>query len=174
MFYVIEKKYVGPNQDQHIDDDCIIISTRPAVYNMTGEICTAGWCGTTDDWATFALGAYDTMGGADFAVRALGPMRDTDPVTGDAYEGPYDDEEGIVARYKRGLLTPMSKDQSIEWAYETIHDQITASSTDADMADVCQWLESEAEYQKYRVDMESIKVYMVEHRGRLRDEQEQE
>lgn len=171
-FYVIEKKYVGPNQDQHIDDDCIIISTAPAVYNMSGKVCTDGWCGTTDDWATYAHGEYCTLDDADAAVRALGPVRDTDPVTGDAYEGPCDEEEGIVARYKRGLLTPMSRDESISWSYETIADQLTYASTDADMAGILTWLTEEARYQGYRLDTAAVSDYMTERRAELIEVQE--
>lgn len=171
-FYVIEKKYVGPNQDQHIDDDCIIISTQPAVYNMTGNVCTAGWCGTTNDWATFALGVYDTMDDADAAVRALGPVRDTDPGTDEAYYDPYDDENGVLARYKRGLLTPMSRDESISWSYETIADQLSYASTDADIAGILTWLTEEARYQGYTIDIESVSDYMSKRRAELIEEQE--
>lgn len=82
MYYLIENKYVGPNQrqDQYIDLDTIEISTSPAITNSSHEERIEGWCGTTNDWAVYAHGEYGTIEEARAAITdKFGDVRDCDP-----------------------------------------------------------------------------------------------
>jgi hypothetical protein len=94
MYYVIAIEYVGPNPQDHVNDDTIGIYTEPARANLTGEARTSGWCGTTNDRATYAHGEYHTLEGARTAIMARGPHREAD-------RGAHDAEETCVELYTR-------------------------------------------------------------------------
>src|SRR5256885_2081753 len=82
MYYVIESKYVGPNQDQsqYCDVDTIGIFTAPGKTNSSREVRLEGWLGTTNDWSEYAHGEYESVEAAEAAIREKwGHTRDTTP-----------------------------------------------------------------------------------------------
>ena len=70
MFYVIAKNYAGPNPDEHLGEDMVQIWNLPARKNLNYERCIHGYCGTSDDWSTYAFGEYATIEAARSAIVA--------------------------------------------------------------------------------------------------------
>lgn len=106
MYYVIETQYVGPNQtqDHYVDVDRIEISTTPAITNCSHEVRTNGWCGTTNDWAVYAHGEYDTIEDARAAITdRFGEVQDF----GDSSES---DNENVVETYRPCNIHTMDSD----------------------------------------------------------------
>jgi len=66
--YLIEVEYVGPNardKGRHAHK-CRVLPV-PGRKNMSGEPCTDGYLGTTDDWYKAAWGEFDSL--ADVAAK---------------------------------------------------------------------------------------------------------
>ena len=125
-YYIIKTDYVGPNQDQNIDADTIEISTEPARKNMSGEICLSGWCGTTNDWVVYAHGVYDSEDEARAAINAeFGAVRE-----GNENEDFWSFNPASVAVFKPGEYTPFNRSETENWIYESMHNDITAKTTD--------------------------------------------
>jgi hypothetical protein len=172
MYYVIETKYVGPNkgQDQYVDVDKIEISTSPAITNSSHEERTDGWCGTTDDWAVYAHGEYDTIEEARAAIiEKFGEVRDSDP-NGDRFES---DDEDVVETYKPGKFAPMSSHATADWAYEGIQSDIEADTSDERIAELVAMYEAEANSMGYTLHGD-LEDFMYERRQELRVEREYE
>ncbi|EIZ8584089.1 hypothetical protein MQY53_001615 [Salmonella enterica subsp. enterica] len=170
MYYIIETKYVGPNQDQNVDVDTIEISTSPAITNSSNEERTEGWCGTTNDWAVYAHGEYATIEEARAAITEhFGEVRDSD-ANGDSFKS---DDEDVVETYKPGKYAPMSSQATADWAYEGIQSDIEAETTDKHIAELVAEYEAEANSNGYTLDS-VLKNLMQERRQELRDELEDE
>ena len=120
--YVIEVNYVGPNRDQNIDADQIKITTEPARKNMSNEVCLDGWCGTTNDWAVYARGEYDSKEAAEKAINAL--YKDTRKADFD------DNDQSIVAVYKPGKYEPLCKEETGNFIYDSLISSVTQTTTD--------------------------------------------
>lgn len=168
MFYVIETKYVGPNQtqDQYVDVDTIEISTSPAITNSSHEERTDGWCGTTNDWSVYAHGEYDTIEEARAAITdKFGEVRDSD-ANGDSFES---DDENVVETYKPGKYAPASSQATADWAYEGIRSDIDADTTDERIAELVAEYEAEANSNGYTLDSD-LEDFMRKRRQELRDE----
>jgi len=130
MYFVVETNYVGPNknQAQYIDGDTIEIRTSPAITNSGNEARTDGWCGTTNNWAVYAHGAYDTIERARLAIlEKFGEVRVCDP-NGKIFQS---DDEDVAEVCKRGKYTPLGSQDTAEWAFEAIHADIEADTTDS-------------------------------------------
>lgn len=140
MFYIIETKYVGPNHDQNVDADTVEITTVPAETNSSHEVRTEGWCGTTNDWSVYAHGEYETLEAAKKAVKEIfGEVRDCDSERHDF--GGYD--TAAVEVYKPGKFSPMSRQETADWAHDGMRSDITADTTDEQIAELV------AEYEGY-------------------------
>ena len=157
MYYIIETKYVGPNQT-HVDVDTIEISTSAAITNSSHEERTEGWCGTTNDWAVYAHGEYATIEEARAAItEEFGEVRDSD-ANGDSVE-----------TYKPGKYAPMSRQDTADWAYEGFRFDIKADTTDERIAELVTEYEAEANRNGYTLDSD-LEDFMQERRQELRDE----
>ena len=120
--YVIEENYVGANRDQNIDADQIKITTEPARKNMSNEVCLDGWCGTTNDWAVYARGVYDSKEAAEKAIEAL--YKEIREVEFD------DNDQSIVAMYKPGKYEPLCKEETGDFIYDALISSVTQTTTD--------------------------------------------
>lgn len=169
MYYVIETRYVGPNQDQdqYVDADRIEISTSPAITNLSHEKRLEGWCGTTSNWAVYAHGEYATIEEAREAItEKFGEVR-----AADSFES---DDEDVVETYKPGEYTLMSSQETAEWMYEGIQSDIAADTTDERIAELIDEYEAYANSDGYTLDSNLVEELMQEHRQKLRDELEDE
>lgn len=171
MYYIIETNYVGPNQyqDNYTNQDIITITTSPAINNGNREEQTAGWCGTTNNWAVYAHGEYPTIEEArDAMIEILGDVRGCD-ANGRHYEAaPIDDH--IVEVYRPGKYETMSLDASKDWAWEGISADITADTTDERIAELARGYEIEANSQGCTLDPR-LDSYMRDYRQELADEE---
>jgi hypothetical protein len=168
MFYVIETTYTGPNQnqDQYADADTIEIRTTPARGNMSSEVRLDGWCGTTNDWAVYAHGEYDTIEKARAAIaEKFGEVREEDPV-GDFPEF-YDD--AVVASFRPGKYEPMGREATAVWTYEAIQADIAAETTDERIDELEAEYEAAANSEGYTLDSD-LEGFMQKRRQELRDE----
>ena len=135
-YYVIEEKYAGANQDQHLDDNTIKITTEPARTNSSHEICLDGWCGTTDDWAVYARGAYDSKEAAEKFIKTL--YKDTRETDFD------DNDQSIVAVYKPGKYEPISKEATGNFIFDSLQESVATSTTDDEISALVDDWEREA------------------------------
>lgn len=168
MFYIVETNYVGPNQDQdqYVGADTIEIRITPATTNSSREVCTDGWCGTTNDWAVYAHGEYATIEEARAAIaEKFGDVRDTDP-NGDNFDSLGDD--GVEEVYKPGKYAPMSRSETADWAYEGIQLDIEADTTDERIAELVAEYEEQANSEGYTLDGD-LRGLMEAHRQELED-----
>ncbi len=167
MYYIIETKYVGPNQaqDKYVDVDRIEISISPAITNSSHEERTEGWCGTTNDLAVFAHGEYATIEKARAAItEKFGEVRD-----GDIFE--LDDD--IVEIYKPGKYAPMSSQTTADWSYDGIQSDIEANTTDERIAELVAEYEADANSNGYTLHSD-LEGFMQKRRQELRDKMEDE
>lgn len=167
MYYIIETNYVGPNQtqDQYVDVDMIEISTSPAITNSSHEVRLEGWCGTTNDWAVYAHGEYQTIEEARAAIiEKFGDVRDLSP---EGYS--FDSHDAAVVEiYKPGKYEPMSRQATADWAYHGINADIGADTTDERIAELVADYEDDANRDGYTLDSD-LRNFMEERRQDLRD-----
>ena len=164
MFYIVETSYEGPNKEQNIDADKIEISTLPATTNMSHEVKTSGWCGTTNGWAVYAHGEYETIEEARNAIKShFGPIRD--------YDGDkccLDDS--VIEAYMIGEYIPMNEEDTRIWVSAGLHEDISAETTDDRIDELAIEYENLANDEGYTLSP-SLEDIIVEIRQELRDEE---
>ena len=134
MYYVIKTTYVGPNPDQHLNDDTIDIATQPQQGNSDPyPVITDGWCGTTNEWSREAFGAHETLASARAKVHEIteGHYRPHEPDEF-SFEGGCEIQDmqdfGIVERYRVGLRPQWDAEDS--WSFASpVKDEITHETT---------------------------------------------
>ena len=165
-YYVIKTEYVGPNadDDQHADDDKIVISSVPARYNMGSRgICIQGWCGTTSDRAIYAHGEYDSLDAAQTAItEKFGDVRLSDP--------DWTDEETDIEVYRPGRYAPLGRQSTLDWAEAAMSGDIKASTADEEIDELVAEYEGYANNEGLTLDREALERGMTERRNELRDD----
>jgi hypothetical protein len=167
-YYIIEREYVGPNQDQNVDSHTYTIQTIPARTNMSREVRTDGWCGTTNDWALYARGEYETEQAArDYIEENYGPVREGDD-SGN-YIGMDDDGEPIeaIAVFRPGKYIPMDAEGTGNYCWEGIRTDITADTTDGQIEALIDQYETEVNGEGYTLDKRSLSDSMESRRDGL-------
>lgn len=164
MYYIIETTYAGSNQEQHTDATRIDISTTPAMTNQSHEERINGWCGTTDDWAVYAHGEYETIEAARQAIIAKWEHVRYSDSNGDAYTS---DDPDIIETCKPGQYEPMSRQSTADWLYDGMTSDITADTTDEQIAKLVDDYESMAHDQGYTLDSDALDI-LTEYRDRKR------
>lgn len=169
MFYVIKIDYVGPNPDQHVDDDRIEIRTTPARTNQRHEVCLDGWCGTTNDWAVFARGEYATEQEArDYIAETYGPVREDEDV-GDPIGIDADGEPIMaVAVFRPGKYIPMDAEGTGNWAWTGIEVDIKADTTDEQIETLVEQYEAEVNEEGYTLNKRALSDSMERRRDDLK------
>lgn len=140
-FYVIERNYVGPNSEQHLNDDTVSITNDPARYNSSKEVCVEGWAGTTDDVAVYARGEFASMAEAvqfifDEYKQGLRVVQDI---------ALYD---GAIAMYKIGKFYVLNKDATEEWLSDALVSDIKGDMTDDELQAIVDSWEDDANSQE--------------------------
>lgn len=133
MFYLISSEYVGPNKANSAgdiigDSETIVITTTPPTANMSGEVLTSGWLGTTNDWASYAKGEYKSL------ELALAELKDL----GFTSELNFNDiVQGAVSAWQRPSAA-LEKWTACDWLGNAMSDKeicseykITSGTTDA-------------------------------------------
>jgi hypothetical protein len=136
IYYIIETKYVGPNQldHQHIDSHVFDVCTKPALTNSSREVRTDGWCGTNNDWATYAHGSFTSQEIAEDCIHGRLLVAGCRAVDIDDIER-RDREDGVVARYKPGRFEPMTSEATGDWIADGLH-EIEADTSDKRLAEI--------------------------------------
>lgn len=166
-FYVITSTYSGPNRGQHIDDDTVEIWSTPARRNMSGEVITQGWAGTTNDWSLNAHGEFDTYEDALQSILSQWDVRDADRY-GDEFSS---DDKDVLAVFKPGQYIPMNSEDTASWIFEALQSDIFADTTDERIEELVAEYEASANAEGYTLEGDTEDL-MVERRQELRDEDE--
>lgn len=147
-YYLIKTAYCGPNMndiEHHQDSEgYMIIQTAPGTKNMSGEECTSGWLGTTNDWSSHACGEYENIEEARTAAATRGyTVLLDDGYYGIEY-GDHGDPDEIEEIYttRIGAMQPWDVD---EWLERGIHELINAGTTDEQIVEIAKQVEHDAE-----------------------------
>lgn len=166
-YYVVEVKYVGPNPDQNVDANRIEICNTPELRNGSGQPCLEGWCGTTNDWSRYGHGQYSTVKAAKAAIaEKFGECRETDQ-EGYSWLDEYTDDY-IVEILKPGKLTPMSSQETADWAAESIREDVDADTTDEEIKMLVVEYEDSAKSEGYKLDSD-LESFLLKERQDKRD-----
>lgn len=162
MYYIVETNYVGPNPKQHLNDDTVAITTEPPRGNSGNyPVITDGWCGTTNDWAVYAHGEFDTI------EEARDEISETwgDDVAELDQNG--HDDPNIVELYRIGKYESMDSDSSIEWCWECRRD-VTKNTTDEEIEKIVEECESYVNDEGGTLDTDSVTKMLTEYRDELK------
>jgi len=130
-FYIVETDFVGSGEG---DFHGVVITTKAPTTNMSGEIRLNGWLGTTNDWTSYAHGEYDSLEVAEKAViEIFGDVREY-----------INMDCGTIAAYKIGKFFQWGKEGTVSWLYESMREDITAQTTDSELAELLEAYESSA------------------------------
>ena len=148
-YYVIVNTYVGPRNDYNFDwennpeDGELVIQTTPGCKNLSGEKCSKGWLGNTNDNHSHAFGEFSTLEDAQKKANELGYT--------EVVEGPddyLDDDIIETRRTKKGTLDHwqasdwLRNNQSAEEVAESLG--LTKKATDEDILKAVEDVEQEA------------------------------
>ena len=169
MHYITSSEYAGPNQDEHSDDHTYQISTEPGRTNMSHEVRTDGWLGTSNDWAQYAHGEFETEEGARKEIKRLlsDGFREIDDIED------YHRDEGVIAEFRVGRYEEWGRETTGDWTRESISDNVTAETSDEQISRLVEEYESEANEEGGTL-WSGLEENMVERRDELRDEAEED
>lgn len=152
-YYVVETRYAGTKRDtKHLNANKVEVWTVPAVTNSSKEVRLSGWCGTTNDWAIYAHGEFNSLEAATLKAQNLGPYRDLREGEG---IDPMDDH--VVYQIWSGEYRAL--DESDSWPYigEEVKNSIKADTTDEQIAAFLDEMGAEANAAGYSLaDMTQI------------------
>jgi hypothetical protein len=153
-YYITITEYVGPNERDAYGRrhrSLLRIGTEPPRTNMSREVQTRGWLGTTNDWASYAHGEYDTLEEAmESAQRSWKTF-----VLDDEDEGVYLlDDPSLVAVLGMGDADPWSVVDAEDWLTEPklLYDDIRQDPSDEGIARLAERLTEEAKGDGITVD----------------------
>ncbi len=173
MYYVIEERYVGPDDDKH-KQGTIEIQTEPARTNSSHEVRTEGWCGTYNDVATYAHGEYATIDDARAAIAEIfGPVRSVSPY-GEAFkeEEYFRYDPTVVEVFKPGEYEELSQAE----VEELYRDYMSSEDTDEEIVRDAARIEEECRSQGFTTGytVDELADLMRARRQELLDEREDE
>jgi hypothetical protein len=159
-YYVIETNYVGPND--LYDPDTIGIYTQPAYGNMSKEPVVDGWAGTTNDWATYAHGEFDTLEDARAKIEEMYP---------DRREVEVDElHEDCVELWKPGKYAIMTREDTADWLYEDMR-ELTGKESDEKLEEIIGNAESNANDEGCTLHSDAFSI-LADERDRVMAENE--
>ena len=126
-YYAVEFSYCGPNPYavQNVDLNRFEITTTPP-KNATGEISWDGCLGSSNHATRFALGEYDSLAAAEYAVQT-GPLLHQRFRRDQKEDLPPD----VLAIYRPGRYAPAPDDVLGQWLEDSA--DISADDTDTDL-----------------------------------------
>lgn len=140
-YYLVERRYVGPERSGPAPRHTIAITTEPPRTNMSGEIRLTGWLGTTNDWAEYAHGEYATLDAAEAAAREGWETYEIED------QDEYMDDPAVVQVIGLGDHDPRDEWEAGDWLASTSLEEVglSAESTDAEVDAKAAELVGEAE-----------------------------
>lgn len=145
MFYVIENKYVGPNQGStgYTDLNEILICTAPIQGKGPVIAIIKGFAGSQGDWTTYAHGEFPSIEDARAAIKDIfGAVRCRDS-NGDVFEVDPQDEK-VLEIYKAGAYSQMSLSESANWSFELLRSDISHDTSDKRLDELLAEYEADA------------------------------
>lgn len=176
VYFITNREYVGPNQAEHADADYYLIQTAPPRTNQSGQIRTEGWLGTTNDWAEYARGQFDTRELAEARIAELLPdgYRTMEPTYYDCYSED-DGGRGAIVMFKPGKYAPCTRSETESFCWEAVQADVTAATTDDEItAMVAEWQDACREHWQAELDEDAARSFAERRRQELRDEAESE
>ncbi len=164
-YYVLSSEFLSPNPAQNLNTHIYQITTVPGTTNMSHEVRTSGWLGTTNDTACYAHGEFDSIEEARAAIITLCGSAGCAEIETTQYDG----YEGVLESYRHGQYEDMSGEQTTSWCYESIC-AVQASTTDAEIGTMVAELEEFANGDGYSLDLLSLNNEILKRRSELRDE----
>lgn len=163
-FYLVSSEYKGPNERDSSgsimgDTREMIISTEPGRTNLSREISTEGWLGTSHDISRHAHGVFDSLEAAVQEAADLGfteEFDDTNESCRDSWVASYISDERANYEYWDAEY----------WFADNPCDEygITSETSDSELEAAAERAEKEAR------DDKAIVVGVLEHFTELRDE----
>lgn len=164
MYYVIEETVV---LNATADATTYFITTEPGTTNMSHEVRTEGWLGTTNDISRHARGEFETLEEARAKVFEL-----CDDKYREREISNYEECEGVVESYYPGKYEPMDSESTGNWAYEGLRREVRADMTDAEIEALVEQTEQEANEQGYTLCTTTVEEIARELRDDLKAELE--
>lgn len=161
-YYVLSSEYVGPNLSDRCNSHTVQITTEPGRTNMSNEVRVDGWLGTSNDWAAYAHGEYDSIEAARAAiVEMLGENRRK--IDNNEFA------ETVVETYAASKYVEWDADNSVTWCYDS-RDEITADTTDERIAEIVAEYEQYANAEGNTLDTDAVEKMLTKLRDELRAE----
>ncbi len=177
-FYLISEEDVSPNKKDSSgnwkgDTETMYITTEPGETNMSHQIKTEGWLGTTNDFSRNAYGEFDTLEDARKKAHDLGFTHQQDL---DDEDYCTDDESTTVEAWTRESA---SREQWDAYAWfsglgreGTIDEYgITATTTDRELSDMVEKAEEDANSDGK--ELHDTERYFEELRDWLKEQEEE-
>lgn len=142
-FYLIWREYLGPNREDHLNDNFYFITTKPARYNMSHQICLDGWAGTTNDWSVTALGEYSTIEAARECILENDEYATEIPETDEFYPHDMIDDYEILEVYRETPYIRLDPESTYNWIFPGT--EINPDATDEELETLAETLEKEAQ-----------------------------
>ena len=138
MFYVIAYTDVSSRLNwDHVD-----ISKSPARTNSSHEICTDGWCGSTNDVSVCAHGEFKTeIDARNYIEKNFETRGFSEYCKYGLDEWQYD--EDVIDRFMIGEVEDMDESEVGDFIYEYMMECVTASTTDEEILALEEELERE-------------------------------
>ena len=153
MFYVISYDYPEPKGADDADRNRVVVSSRPARANSTGEPVVLGWAGTSDDVTVTAHGAYAT-------IELAAAYAETEVLAGDRRpdDGPKTYPEALIS-YRCGSGEPLSAQDTRDWCSRNVDGiRLTDDMTlDEQMAELVFYSRDEG----LRLDEEAARTFLI-------------
>lgn len=159
-FYVIEYTDITT---QNPNFDHVVISEEPERTNMSNEVRTDGWCGTTNGTCVHARGEYDSVEDAQAFIKA----HYTEGVR--EVEHFIDEGATVIAKFLIGRYEEMGSDATAAFIYDELMERITAQSTDEDIARFADDMERAANAE-INATLTRVEEMAITHRANLQSE----
>lgn len=174
-YYITSSEYVGPNQEERFNSHTYSIHTYAPRTNMSHEVRTEGWLGTTNDVAEYAHGEFESEEAARAEIGRL--LEDcgyreidcSEPVGADGDELIYD-----VARFAVGRFEEWGIESTSTWCYEGIEQDVTADTTDERIEEIADEYEAQANSEGFSLHRRTIIKAAAALRDDLRAEREED
>jgi len=162
-YYIIKTVYVGPNPDQHLNEDIFEITTTPGRTNLGNQKVVNGWLGQCGDWNYTACGEFATLEEARIALNEL-----TD---GNYRETSVDrSEEGVVFKALIGLYEELDRETSEAFTYDELYRHLSAETTDEEIDKMLSEAEASYNAEGKSLDIAHLRQWFQECRDELKTE----
>lgn len=159
-FYVIEYTDITT---QNPNFDHVVISEEPERTNMSNEVRTDGWCGTTNGTCVHARGEYDSIEAARTFIKAhyTEGVREVDDF--------YTNGDTIIAKFLLGRYETLDSEATAAFVYDELMERIGADSSDDEIRTFADDMERAANAE-INATLTRVEEMAITHRANLQSE----